>query len=120
MKRESIDFIKDIIDSINDVELFINGFDFDGFCQDRKTVYAVIRAIEIMGEAVKNITTKIRDENPLIPWKQIAGMRDKLIHAYFGVDSIILWKTAKEELPQLKILFKKILEVEMMLNRPSD
>ncbi len=75
---------------------------------------SVIRAIEIIGEAVKNIPDTIRKENPDIPWKQLAGMRDKLIHGYFGVDIIILWKAATEELPKLKSPFLKILDTEIM------
>jgi uncharacterized protein with HEPN domain len=113
MIREPIDFIKDITDSIDHIELFLEGFNFDKFCEDRKTVYAIIRAVEIIGEAVKNIPDTIRKDNPDIPWKQIAGMRDKLIHGYFEVDIVILWKTATEELLQLKSPFLKILEIEM-------
>lgn len=108
MIRDPIDFIKDIIYLIDDIGVFVKGFDFDMFCEDRKTVYAVIRAVEIIGEAVKNIPDTIKKDHPDIPWKQIAGMRDKLIHGYFGVDTIILWKAATEELPQLKSLFLKI------------
>jgi uncharacterized protein with HEPN domain len=111
--RQPVDFIKDITDSIHDIGIFIKGFDFDTFCEDRKTVYAVTRAVEIIGEAVKNIPDTIIKDNPDIPWKQIAGMRDKLLHGYFGVDTIILWKTATEELPQLKSPFLKILETEI-------
>jgi len=110
--RKPIDFIKDITDSIDDIGIFVKGFDFDMFCEDRKTVYAVIRAVEIIGEAVKNIPDTIKKDHPDIPWKQIAGMRDKLIHGYFGVDTIILWKAATEELPQLKFPFLRILETE--------
>ncbi len=112
MIRQQTDFIKDITDSIHDAETFVKGFDFDRFCEDRKTVYAVIRVVEIIGEAVKNIHDTTKKDNPDIPWKQLAGMRDKLIHGYFGVDMIILWKAATEELPQLKSLFLKILETE--------
>ena len=80
MKREISDFIKDILDAIDDIEEFIEGLDFDAFQKDKKTIYSVIRAIEIIGEASKNIPDSVRKENPNIPWKLIAGMRDKLIH----------------------------------------
>lgn len=112
MKREIGDFIQDMAGSIADIEDFVKGFDFDTFCQDRKTVYAVIRAFEIMGEAAKNIPDTIRNENPDIPWKQIAGMRDKLIHGYFGVDTMTVWKSAKKDIPQLKLSFSKVMEKE--------
>jgi uncharacterized protein with HEPN domain len=116
MTRQPIDILKDITESIDDIETFIRGLDFDTFCGDRKTVYAVVRAIEIIGEAVKNVPDDIKKNNPDIPWKQIAGMRDKLIHGYFNVDIIILWKAATKELPQLKSEFLKILKTEL-LNR---
>ena len=108
MKREISDFIKDILDAIDDIEEFVKGLDFDSFQKDKKTVYAVIRAVEIMGEASKNIPDGIRTENPDIPWKLISGMRDKLIHGYFGIDLMTLWKTAIKDVPQLKTLILKM------------
>lgn len=90
------------------------------FREDKKTVYSVIQAIEIIGEAVKNIPDMIRNENPDIPWKQIAGMRDKLIHGYFSVDMIILWKAATKELPQLKSSILEIIEREIRINSTDD
>ncbi|MBW1649579.1 MAG: DUF86 domain-containing protein [Deltaproteobacteria bacterium] len=113
MIRECIDFIKDIIKSIEDVQIFVTGFNFNRFGQDIKTVYAVIRAIEIMGEAVKHIPNTIKKEHSDIPWKQIAGMRDKLIHEYFGIDMMIVWKTATKEIPKLKPLFLQIQDMEI-------
>ncbi|MBI4727759.1 DUF86 domain-containing protein [candidate division TA06 bacterium] len=89
---------------------FTQGMKFEKFIGDDKTVFAVIRAIEIIGEAVKNIPEDARKEHPAIPWKSLAGMRDKLIHAYFGVDLKRVWKTVKEEMPPLKPLFGKMLK----------
>ena len=83
--------------------------DYNDFVNDRKTVYAVIRALEIIGEATKNIPDSIRDKYPKIPWKSMAGLRDKLIHAYFGVRLELIWNTASELLPQLKNEFQQIL-----------
>lgn len=108
MKREIADFIQDILDAVDDVEAFTKGLDFERFRHDRKTMYAVIRAIEIMGEATKNIPDKIRSKYPKVPWKRIAGMRDKLIHGYFTVDTVTLWKAAKQDAPQLKALISKM------------
>ncbi len=110
MTREIVDFIQDILDAIDDIEMFTQGLYFEDFKQDRKTVYAVTRAIEIMGEATKNIPDTTRNEYPQVPWKRIAGMRDKLIHGYFGVDMVTLWKAAKQDAPQLKGLISKIKE----------
>lgn len=111
MKREIGDYLHDIIDAINSGMEFIEGMKYDEFAKDAKTVYAVIRAIEVVGEAVKNIPDRVRNEYPDIPWRNMAGMRDKLIHAYFGVDMKRVWKAMKEEIPPLKSTFEKILAV---------
>ena len=83
---------------------------FDDFVKDKKTVNAVIRSLEVMGEAVKKIPKEIRDKYPDIPWKYIAGMRDKLIHEYHGVDLTIVWEVIEKEIPLLKPKFKEILD----------
>ena len=109
-KRDYGDFVQDILDSINDIGSFIEGIDFEDFIKDKKTIYSVVRAIEIIGEATKNVPEQIRKKYPDVPWKKMAGMRDKLVHEYFGVDLEILWETAKEDVPQLKIPVSKVLE----------
>jgi len=109
-KRDYGDFVQDILDSINDVENFIDGMEFEDFINDKKTIYSVVRGIEIIGEAAKNVPEQIRKKYPDVPWKQMAGMRDKLIHEYFGVDLEILWETAKDDLPHLKTAVSKVFE----------
>ncbi|MCD4810430.1 MAG: DUF86 domain-containing protein [Methanosarcinales archaeon] len=109
-KRDYGDFVQDILDSINDVENFIDGMEFEDFIKDKKTIYSVVRAIEIIGEAAKNVPEQIRTKYPDVPWKQMAGMRDKLIHEYFGVDLEILWETAKDDVPRLKTAVSKVFE----------
>jgi uncharacterized protein with HEPN domain len=89
---------------------FIEGMTFENFEQDNKTVYAVIRAIEVIGEAVKNIPDEAKKKYPDIPWRNIAAMRDKLIHAYFGVDIKRVWIAIKEEILPLKPIFEKMLK----------
>jgi len=83
---------------------------YEDFIQDPKTVFAVVRAIEIIGEAVKNIPDNVREKYPEIPWKGMAGMRDKVIHEYFGVDMKVVWDTVKKRIPKIKPLFEKMLK----------
>ncbi|MEM1586629.1 MAG: DUF86 domain-containing protein [Candidatus Bathyarchaeia archaeon] len=109
-KRDYRDYLQDILDSIKDIEDFTRNMDFEDFARDRKTINAVIRSIEVIGEAVKHIPKLIRDKYPSIPWRKMAGMRDKLIHEYFGIDIKILWKTIKKDIPPLKPLIQNILE----------
>ncbi|MEM1562100.1 MAG: DUF86 domain-containing protein [Candidatus Bathyarchaeia archaeon] len=109
-KRDYRDYLQDILDSIKDIEDFTRNVDFEDFARDRKTINAVIRSIEVIGEAAKHIPKSIRDKYPSIPWRKMAGMRDKLIHEYFGVDIKILWKTIKKDIPPLKPLIQNILE----------
>lgn len=108
IKRIYTDYIQDILDSINDIESFIEGMNFKDFKKDRKTINAVVRSIEIIGEASKKIPKHIREMQPDIPWKKMSGMRDKLIHEYFGIDLEILWKVTKEEIIKLRPGIKQI------------
>ncbi|MBN4049264.1 DUF86 domain-containing protein [archaeon AH-315-M20] len=110
MKREYGDYIQDIIDSIKETGEFTKGLSFKDFKQDKKTVNAVIRSLEIMGEASKKIPDSIRRKHAGVPWKEMAGIRDKLIHEYHGVDLEIIWKVIKEELPPVKPLILKLLK----------
>ena len=92
--RDYRDYLRDILDAIDDIESFVGEMTYEEFVKDRKTMNAVVRSIEIIGEASKNIPETIKAKYTEIPWKQMAGMRDKLIHAYFGVDVETLWKAA--------------------------
>ncbi|MBA7545588.1 hypothetical protein ES705_37957 [subsurface metagenome] len=109
MKREIGDYIQDIVEAMNAATEFVNNMAYNEFVEDTKTIYAVVRAIEIIGEAVKNIPEEVRKKYPEIPWKNMAGMRDKVIHEYFGVRLERVWETVKRDIPNLKPLFEKIL-----------
>ena len=108
--RDYRDYLQDILDAINDIESFIDDMTYEEFIKDRKTLNAVVRSVEIIGEASKNIPESMKAKNKELPWKQMSGMRDKLIHAYFGIDTETLWKAVKENIPPLKQSIKKILK----------
>ena len=90
-------------------EDFVSDCTFEDFIGDIKTQYAVIRALEIIGEAAKNVPEDIRQKYPSIPWKDLAGIRDKLIHAYFGVDLEVVWLSVKEGIPESKTVIGSLL-----------
>ncbi len=108
-ERDPSDFLADIIDSIEKVESFVEGFDFEKFSTDTKTTYAVVRALEIIGEATKNLPDSLKVKHPEVPWRDMAGFRDKVVHGYFGVDLEVVWNTAVKDVPFLKPLIVKIL-----------
>jgi len=110
MKEEFLDYIEDIIEAMNDATSFVKDTEYAVFVKDRKTVYAVTRALEIIGEAVKNIPIPVKNRYPQIPWKDMAGMRDKVIHEYFGVDLKRVWRTVMKDIPNLKPMFEKMLK----------
>jgi len=110
LKRNYGLYLKDILECIDRIEEFIAGMDFDQFVEDDKTTSAVIRKIEVIGEATKNLPTELRDKYPEVPWTDMARMRDKIIHFYFGVDHEIIWRVAKERLPEIRPLIERILK----------
>ena len=101
MKRGLADYAADILTSCREVEEFTEGMDFAAFAADKKTINAVVRSLEVLGEAAKRIPEDVRARYPAIPWKRMTGMRDKLIHEYSGVDLEIVWAVVKDELPPL-------------------
>jgi len=110
MKREIADFVEDIVTAMDKAIRFVEGMSYEEFIEDDKTVFVVIRAIEVISEAVKNIPDDVREAYPEIPWKGMAGMRDKVIHAYFGVDLNVVWETVQERIPEVRPLFKEMLK----------
>jgi uncharacterized protein with HEPN domain len=110
MNRDFTDYIEDIKNAIDEIEEFIQETDFDSFSIDRKTRNAVIRSLEVMGEAASKIPFETRDNYPEIPWKYMVGMRNKLIHEYFGVDLEIVWTVCTQEIPPLIPIINELFE----------
>ncbi len=110
MKREYRLYIEDILESIEKIEQFVGDMDFEEFAGDDKTSSAVIRKLEIVGEAAKNVPADVRRKYKQLPWRDMARMRDKVTHAYFGINYKIIWKVIKEKLPEVKPVISKILE----------
>ncbi|HEX4498352.1 MAG TPA: DUF86 domain-containing protein [Thermoanaerobaculia bacterium] len=107
--RTDAAFLEDILVSVRNAQKFIQGMTLDEFSADEKTIYAVIRAFEVIGEAAKRVSPPIKNQRPDLPWKVMAAMRDKLIHDYFGVDLEVLWRTARENLPPLEPMLVQLL-----------
>jgi len=110
MKRGVELYINDILEYMERAESHIKSLSFEEFLKEEKTCDAVIRCIEVIGEVSKNIPDEIRSKYPFIPWRDMAGMRDKIIHAYFTVDFETVWLVVKEEIPRLKPMIKKVSE----------
>jgi uncharacterized protein with HEPN domain len=105
-------FLEDICIAIDRIITYTSRITRSDFGNDPKTQDAVIRNLEILGEAVKNLPETFKDTYPFVPWKRIVGMRDKLIHHYFGVSLDIVWTTATEDIPEIRPVLLKIQKME--------
>lgn len=99
--RGDKEFLSDIGEAIKRIDAYTQKMNYQKFLKDTKTQDAVVRNLEIIGEAVKNISESLKIEYPNIPWKDMARVRDKVIHFYFGVNYDIVWNIAKEDLPRV-------------------
>ncbi|MDD5650500.1 MAG: DUF86 domain-containing protein [Candidatus Nanoarchaeia archaeon] len=109
-EKDLLIFIEHILNSINDINTFTSKISKKEFSENKEKLNAVIRSLEIIGEAVKNIPIPFREKYSEIPWKNIAGLRDVIIHQYFDIDLDVIWVTIKEEIPKLEKQIKKIKE----------
>ena len=100
-QREFVDFLEDILAAAAKAQSFVVGMGYAEFAVDEKSAYAVVRALEIIGEAAKRIPQDVRDRYPAIPWRAMAGIRDKLIHDYTSVNLEVVWQTVIDDLPKL-------------------
>jgi uncharacterized protein with HEPN domain len=111
-KRRDKDFLSDIAEAMEMITRYTKGLTLKKFMIDRKTQDAVVRNLEIIGEATKNISNDLKTKYPEIPWKKLAGLRDKLIHFYFGIDYKIVWNIVRKELPKFINPLTKVLKRE--------
>jgi len=110
MKTDQSAFLNHILDAIKKIEKYIQGIDEEAFKKNDLVQDGVIRQIEIIGEAVKRLSDDITSQSPQVPWQDIAGMRDKLIHDYFGVDIDTVWLTVQKDISEFKEEVKRIIE----------
>lgn len=103
-------YLQDILEAMDNIESFIGGMAFDQFAADDKTSSAVLRKLEVIGEAAKAIPEDVRAKHAAVPWREMAGMRDRLIHSYFGVDMALVWTAVKERIPAVRPEVQKALQ----------
>lgn len=108
-QRSYLDYLRDIQQAADDALGFVEGMDLSVFSADRRTNLAVVRALEIIGEAARHIPASNRRRFPQVPWQDMIAMRNKLIHEYFGVDLEVLWRTVQEDRPQLSNAIRQAL-----------
>ena len=108
--KEDIVYLRHILDAISQIEEYTKGVEYPDFMSNNLVQAGVIREIEIMGGASKRLTQKFKEKHPDIPWRKIAGMGDKLIHRYFGVDIDAVWDTVKDDIPRLKSEIERIVD----------
>ena len=109
-------YLRHILDAISDIKQFMEGLTKEEFFENKEKQYAVLRALEIIGEATKNLSKELKAKNSDIQWKDIAGMRDKLIHEYFGVNLNLVWETVKKNIPELEKQISEMLSTTSETN----
>ena len=109
MKRDFLVYLDDILDAMGKAEMFVAGMSYAQFEDDLRTNYAVTRALEIVGEATKRLPVSFREQYPHVPWQDMAGMRDKIIHGYDNVNLRIVWDVVKRDIPEVRPMIKQIL-----------
>jgi uncharacterized protein with HEPN domain len=108
--RDYVTYLGDIRDAAQKAQQFVAGMTFDQFETDEKTAFAVVRCLEIIGEAARKIPKAMQANYPEIPWREMMGMRDVLIHDYMGVNYGVVWKTVQQDLPPLLPQITRIID----------
>lgn len=110
MMKDDLVYVRHIFDALEKIADYTSGMNKKDFISSSKTQDAVIRQFEIVGEATKQLSESFREKNPEIPWRKLAGLRDKLIHDYMGVDVLAIWKSIESDLPGLQNQINKLLK----------
>ena len=108
--REWLFRLEDIVESSALIAVYVQGMSYADWVKDRKTIDAVVRNLQIIGEATNHVPEDVRSRYSDVPWAQLRGMRNILIHEYFGVDTDILWRAATEDVPRLREQIQKIID----------
>ena len=111
MKKDDSVYLHHIIDAFVQIEYYADGVSQEEFLRNRLLQDGVIRQLEVMGEAARNLSDDLRNEHPEIPWRQMVGLRNRMIHAYFNIDLQIIWEIVQGDMPVLKEKMKRILNV---------
>lgn len=107
-KRDAQLYLDDIFQSIDHIEQYTVGLTFEEFSQDSKTIDAVLRNFEVLGEAAARLPEEFTEKYSFVPWSSMIGVRNKVIHEYFGIDPEIIWKTIQEDIPKLKLNLEQL------------
>jgi uncharacterized protein with HEPN domain len=108
--RDIRDYLDDMSDMLVKLQEFVDGMTFEEFQEDPKTIFAVIRAFEVLGEAAKHIPADYRSQHPAVPWNKIMALRNKLVHEYFSVNLDIVWNTIRQDVPELQLLLTPVVK----------
>ena len=110
MPRDYKVYLQDVVEAAGKVRSYTAGLSFKTFSEDTKTVDAVVRNLEVIGEAIKQVPDDVRSRHTDVEWKKIAGLRDILVHQYFGIDVEIIWDIVQNKLPALEAQIRKVIE----------
>ncbi len=120
MTHEFLDYVEDILDAMEKAEIMLEEVTFEEFADDFRINFVVIRALEIVGEATKRLPMSLRDAYPTIPWKQMAGMRDRIIHGYDAIDYEIVWERSKRKFRESSLTYSKFwMTMQPMIKKRS-
>lgn len=109
--KDPLIYLEHILEAIDRIKLYVKGFDEDDFLSNELIKDAVVRNMEVIGEATKNLPVSLKKDYPEVPWKDMAGIRDRLSHFYFGIDYKIVWDAVKDDIPKLEFMIHNIINL---------